>query len=909
MTTPNPPQFRYAGAIDAPLQPGTLCNQRGSNTGVDSITMTARYSNPMATADPALAIRVTSQRTVTAGTPQTPTMTWDSGWVGGITVNALPVALQSHQAVFANGRIYVIGGQDASFNLHAEVWSASFNNGAIGTWRRELDYPIPVAAHAACTIAMNSASPDVKSYIWVIGGATAVNPLTPSYATPTGAGWYAPINADGSLGGWIPINAALPGPRMFGQLCQLGWMPWVYGGDNSGFGAPLIGFSGGSTVNSASAGTGVFCSSNPAADVFTQSIKADGQMYGTSWPQPGNMGTAVFGHYMCYDDLHGWIGVFGGSNGTAAQAIHQFGAWNPLSGAIGAITWGTTASGLPAARCGMAGVFVRNWDSSNDGRVILIGGHNGVGVPSGAGGGATQYSSSIFAATGTAISSTSWTTLTNALPATRDVPAAVGSMEARSGTVAGVHRIAVIGGENSSGTPLTTVVTAASVPPSLTSNYGVWSSGSGTALTAASLGTGSSLTFNQDGSQDFTFNYGAFGHPILSSFLDGDQAQVSVQFLGLATGDPSPIATTLIKIGQPPSVGSLSPSAGATVTNGQPPLSFLYSAGAGGGPEYNYRIQLSETGLGVVFDTGVRYDSLNAAVLDIAPLLPPSLSYSLTVSATSTDTAYNAASNVDTSVTVFFSLSAFAVAGTPTGLTATPNETDASVVLSWDTAAVSYWRIYYRRSGTSTWYMLEDNVSTNPYTAMDHIALGVAYDFAVSAVDSTPSESSMAIASNVTIPLGAWSAYLHVAGSTTGVPLQVNDSPQIARKMDVTSLSGFGQGAPITRYGTADYRTLSMTALLLDSTPASLKALQSIIAAVRAGGVCFYRDALGGMLVCTVDAEQDISILPPFYRQPVIKLTETLDTVGPYATAGSAQGYLTLTNGRRPPLDTSESLL
>jgi hypothetical protein len=903
MTAPNMPSWQQPASV------GLLSNKRGSNTGADAITMKARYTNPRANADPALAIRVISQRTVTGGTPQNPTTSWDSGWVGGVTVNALPTAVHSHQTLYANGRIYVIGGQDSSNALHAEVWSAPFNNGSVGTWRQEVSYPYPVAGHAACAVAMNSAAPTTMSFIYVIGGAIATNPLTPGYCSVTSRGWYAPINADGSLGGWAELAVTLSfagtdNPRLYGALCQIGWntqpgAPF--------YGLPIIAFTGGTPTNSAAAGAGVSATTGATATLLTSTLKQDGSMWETFWQGNGGMTDAMYGHFMWYDAVGNWIMVVGGSNGTNATQDLQYGGWNPAA-PQGTVTWAHNTTGLPAQRAGMAGIYVPSWDNSNLGRIILIGGANAAAVPSTT----SQYSSGIFAAANTGITSGSWTTFTNALGASLSCLGAAGVMEARSGTIAGVHQIAVLGGKAAGGSSVTTVNTASATPPLTTAQYGTWRSGTGTALGAGSLGTGGAATTNQDGSIDFTWNYGGFGQTMLSSFADGDQAQISVQFLDQQAGDVSPAAYTLIKIGQAPTLSSITPANAATPSNGQPSLSFLYSAGAGGGNEYSYDIQVKQAST-VVFDTGTRYDNANlVSPLTIAPLLAASTAYTLVITATSTDTAYPG-STVSVTSTTTFTTTAFTLPGTPGSFSATPSGANANVALSWSaaTGSPSYYRVYHRRNGSSTWILLQDNVAGTSYTAMDHIALGVAYDYAVSAVTATPTEGALATATNVTIPLGAWSAYLHVAGAgaTYGVPLQVDGSPSIANKLDATYYLGFGQAAPVARYGTADYHTLSMPALLLDSTPATLKAAQAVMGQAQAGGVCFYRDALGGMLVVTVDAEQGLTILPPWNRQLALKLTEVLDTVAPYVASGSAQGYLTLASGRRPPLDTSESIL
>lgn len=97
-----------------------------------------------------------------------------------------------HATVIYNGKLYRIGGQNASGNILKTVSFATINkDGTIGNWRSTT--PLPEARHFP-------AGPHVVVYnnrIYVIGG----NRPSPS-KIETKTVWYAPINLNGTLGNW-----------------------------------------------------------------------------------------------------------------------------------------------------------------------------------------------------------------------------------------------------------------------------------------------------------------------------------------------------------------------------------------------------------------------------------------------------------------------------------------------------------------------------------------------------------------------------------------------------------------------------------------------------------------------------------------------------------------------------------
>lgn len=323
--------------------------------------------------------------------------------------------------------------------------------------------------------------------------------------------------------------------------------------------------------------------------------------------------------------------------------------------------------------------------------------------------------------------------------------------------------VVLCGGQSTGGAPQSKVISAQVNPTGTPNDIYSWSviSGNGTAASVAQLGAGAALLPNPDGTQDVTLPYGGAGTlrvgavtagvaaditqgtSYLHGLNDGDQLTVTVQVVTL-DGDPSPLAATVVVIGQPPSgVVSL----GAT---GQSTVALAYSPGSGGGPQATWRAQIIGQTTGIIWaDTLQRTDLSNFWAPLIAPLLDSSESYTVSVTATSSDVAMDTNSSNSATATATITVSGTAPTA-PTGVTVATSAVFCGVVVSWTNPTAgtlaSSNRLYYRRSGTLPWYLLRDHLTGlgAAVSMADQLAMGVSYDFAVSAVDPTGSlESSL----------------------------------------------------------------------------------------------------------------------------------------------------------------------
>lgn len=926
MTTPAQPQFLQ------PATPGLLSNTRGSNTGGDALTFKTRYSNPAASGNPAGQMRMLATRTGSAasGPAFTPQVAWDSGWVGAPTVNALPTALRQAGVAEINNRVYVTGGLDSSNVAHAEVWSAPLNGGSVGTWRQErpmsyfwtagatTGFPSPRYGHGCCIATFGasggtgSAGAGVGGTTWLIciGGITSVaNDLSTT-------GIAATINADGTLGPWVTLFILNPGLA----FCNLIAYPNQY----ASAGLVLTG----GAVNS-SYGT--------IATNFYVTVVRGAPANSASWDIPGGWFTALpnylsgsAGHVVVADWANNCLILLRGSNGTTSQSGCYY-----LKFSIDTVNWVTQGVG-PGWISMTGGAAFQNdaacvyfgapYNGARGGSpqsyVYIIGGTSGAALPPPIGSAVSTVTIGTITWDTGNNPSVVWSTSAHPLPAALSgLRAVVASHNANPLLANGqgpfpdanLARVSVFGG--GSGTTSSASVRSNSIATDGSGDLtGSWVTGVGAGLQTTDLGTGGAIALSSDptapaSSQDVTVNYNGPGAAApVSAFTDGDRVQLQTWFTDKSGGDVSSPAYSTLLIGQPPTLGAIAPS--GTISNGQPTASFTFTSGPGGSGEYSYRIQVKQ-GASTLFDTGTRYDNANNALLTIAPLLPPSTTFTngLIITATSKDTPLPGSSNTVTSTTSF-STSGFALPATPSLITVTPSAAVANVALAWGAASgATAYNVYYRRSASSIWLLYSQPGNVTSTTVMDHIALGVSYDFAVSATNATPAESALSSFQSATIPLGSYSAFLHIAGQTAGVPFQVQGSPVITKKRPFLDQLGFNSLAPLRRYATANYHSVKGKALLLDATPASLRAMQSVIATAENGNPLFYRDALGGQLVMTLDADQSVTIVPPWNREVSLALTETLNTIGPYVAAGSARGYLTLTGGSRPPLSSEESLL
>jgi hypothetical protein len=926
-----------------------LSATRGSNTGGDALPYKIRYANPRGSADPCGQMRMVVNRTGSeaGGISQTAGKLWDTGWLGAPSITVFPRGLRDFGCAQFRDRIYICGGTDQTGAARIEVWSAPLQGGSVGTWRRERDMQvrpnptggqITVTRYAVgCTAATfgnsggsGSAGKGVGGTSWLIiyGGFETYGVGNAATATMIAA----PILADGVLGDWHTV-------------AYTGWTPYAYcdllAVPNQYLTTSLVLSGGVSTLGGASLAQ---CWSTMVRNVPATAKE------GNDWDVPGGWWTdikgsgfpAVAGHKMVYDWANGTLLTLKGTNQSAGPpqtgfyylgyGVDHF-AWtyNTLGS-----TWGAGSATDNAQSNGAVVYFGAQSAGSKGGSppsyVYIIGGTSAVN-PGDASVAMTQvsYSTLTWNSSGVPTAGT-WVHSGNTLPT------------AAAGCRAAIHEhglqemfgyppwvdpnkvyVSVLGGGNNSTVGLSDTrsfslpaVAGSGAWTTSGGNISSWiNSGAGAGLANGDLGTGGSIAADTSsdapaGAQVITINHGVI--TASGVLADGDSIQGAVWTSDKLGGDPAGPDYVSFGIGQAPTITNVTPANLASVTNGQPPISFSFNSGLGGSQEYAWQAQIKQ-GASVLFDTGIRYDQQNSVTPSLAPLLPPSQgtsTYTLIIQVWSSDFSTTGTS-ISTTSTTTFGTSAFTVLGVPGSFTATASGPNASVAFTWASvgSAVDY-PIYYKRTGTSTWYLYVKPGNVTSYTGLDHLALGVGYDFSITSLSAVPAESAQSGTQAATIPLGTGSSYIHVAGqgATYGTWLQVQGSPTMAEIVDAKDYLGFGQGAPVTRYGVADYHTVGLEqTLLLDPTPALLKVVQAILDQVQAGQLCCYRDALGGQLVVTFGAQQTVSIKPPYYRQLALKLTEVADTVGPYVSSGSARGYQTLVGGRKPPLDTSERLL
>jgi hypothetical protein len=318
------------------------------------------------------------------------------------------------------------------------------------------------------------------------------------------------------------------------------------------------------------------------------------------------------------------------------------------------------------------------------------------------------------------------------------------------------------------------------------------------------------------------------------------------------------------------------------------------------------------------------YDSLDyyngqnsVAPLPVAPLLKPSTTYALVCIAESQDDPVSGSTDTATSRTTF-TTTAFSPPAAPASLTVTPNAARGSLDCSWaSVGGSSFYRLYHRRSGQTPpppWMLMADLGVGPPsaFVAMDDVALGVAYDLAVSA-GANSIESALSSVATATATVSPNRGYIHVAGqgATYGCLLNLEGDLQVTRQLGAAVSLGEAQAMPNVRYSSADYRELAATFWLYDAVgnPFNLKALQQIIKQVRQGAVAVYRDSLGHVIPVAFPPGQVIDVVSPRLRLAQLKMIQVPKLTRPYVIAGLAQGYATLNSGYYgsvDPLDDAE---
>ncbi len=111
------------------------------------------------------------------------------------TTTALPAAVVNQSTVTANGYVYSLGGSNSGSAALNTVYYAPLNaNGTVGAWGSTTALPVATKYHASIVS---------NGYVYVFGGKNISN-------TALKTVYYAPLNANGTIGAWT-ATTAMPG--------------------------------------------------------------------------------------------------------------------------------------------------------------------------------------------------------------------------------------------------------------------------------------------------------------------------------------------------------------------------------------------------------------------------------------------------------------------------------------------------------------------------------------------------------------------------------------------------------------------------------------------------------------------------------------------------------------------------
>jgi hypothetical protein len=681
----------YLPTFLTPSASGLLSNTLGSNTTTDKIALTAHYQNPAGSSDGIACMRmVISQIAQQAGDPLSPTVLWDSGWSGVPAVESIPgIASETGSPITATwaGRVYVMfAGQSGSNFGSGNVWSAPLTAGGVGAWRQENGL-------GATSQWFSVGAQGVQSYYSGCTQMAAVNNWLYACVAPANTVSVvanvlaAPIAGDGRLGAWQYMATAPYSLHSNGMMC-IGRSNRTTPGPATVPGNMFI--MGGYNTSNAQVGS-----------CYSTYVNADGTLQAATdgWfaQAPIDPGGGTRQNAQCYyDDNYPNIYIVGGDSGTTPAS-------STLSGAVSnqdIVTWGTATNGaLPTGKTLGALVVTLGPDyathfwylggcSTTSGTQTTTVYHNSLSAPGAFTAAWSTSTLTLSSVPGTSNWAPQLVAFSGSTPGKAGLggssrlaaPGIVGpgssifegSYPAQIGETGGVS---TSGASNTDPTALPWIaymyVGSATRACSPHDGSPTWRTGDAPGLAVADIGASlATITTNGDGSQDIAVTYRGWGgiHALNANGAynggvagaNGYQLQIAVQYTS-KKGGVSPVAYTSLKLGQPPTLSSIAPS--GTIANGQPTASFGYTPGAGGDVEYQYQIQVKQ-GSTVIFDTGVRYDSLNSALLTIAPLLAPSTTYTLVITASSRDVPASGSTDTVTSSTSF-TTSAFTLPGTP----------------------------------------------------------------------------------------------------------------------------------------------------------------------------------------------------------------------------------------------------
>jgi hypothetical protein len=901
VSIPNQPQLL------TPSQPGQLANGNGTSV---AIPLSVLSTNPNVASTPG-AIRVQAQRNAISGQPVAPYTVWDTLWVGGPATATIPaefvppsgsgattLEIGANGVQYYNGFVYALCGTSGSYSSMWSGWviSAPASGASIGNWTQQQNLT-PVNVYDHC-------DPGALVILDIAGTGYI-------YALSTQAIQWATINADGSL---TPFSVwELTTSGVGNTMTGVSLLPLLTAQNSPSTGSGAVGWL---VVNN--------CLSGPSGQTLVFAVGAGGVFTGnfTSGAGPVTGNIAAYG--ALWLDPTGVVIMIGGENaaGTPSSNI-EYASFNFQTGAMG--SWATVSSALPAARSrfGLAtsgGELNAYWIPGTSGPTVqgvaaelyVIG---GVATSGGASQTTVYY--------GVASSLSTWHT---------------GTALGTAAKLCGACYLPV--GQQWSGTTYESLVVPAGGSsgfiPQVTSapdqNSTSWKSGATTILTATELGSGS-VTTNADGSVTLGFDYGWYGQGgggagySVQALNNGDQVQIQVWLTDLQ-GDVSLAGQTIVKVGQGPSIGSVSPANSASTT-GNPSLSWSYIPGAGGAAQYSWDAQIYD-GATLVFDSGIVLGNANnISPPSLAPMLASGTAYTFKILVYSQDSPISGSYNYANSSTTF--TPSFTAPSVPGTVSATADNSNGLITVEWKNATGStatYNRLYTSLTGSAPWRLAMDQItavigSAQSVQVMDDTPLSNEVYYAVSAVRATPGESALSSVVSATInpgPTGAsaqWSVCLHVQGNgpTYHATVLAQGTLTAQEYVDVASQTLMGLGFPVARYGAFDYRLLEIPILI--QTTAALESLQAVLAQARNGNVLQYRDGYGAVLSVNMVSPtgnsqgaqpNQLTYSPPVMRNWTLYLVQAPDLSTPYVQQGTTQGFAVLVDGSIPPLAPYEAV-
>lgn len=722
-----------------PAQPGLITNgapsSGSSSGGTFTPPLTIEYRSRGGPADGPVAARYRLTQNRLRGATLNPTVVYDSGWgrpataaTGATSPLPMSATLSARGVLWSQAvaRVYVF---DWS---HNQVWSAPIAGLSVGSWRSENPPP----------------------NTWTVFG-DPVLIAGQVFALSTSGIVQVPLNADGTLGAWIyaGVSGGPPGANGAPGAGTINASSGLCGLDfTNGQGGVLVLFSGGATAfwtYTVSGTTGTVSAyqgygGGTAGNISALPIAWNGgaAFFDTSWWPGSTISGAAAGTVVV---LHV---IPGNSVNTYWTTVAVPGNTTYAAGTLIGPTWGTGLSlptavhnfGLAVTPQMLSGGRLNGPDYGKDEDIYVVGGYVGS---------SSTPNSTIYACSGAQFRSTSgawatiqpsnWSARGNCGCATWPMPGAntglpafvIGTFGGFSDANQALPRLdvqTIFPGQLASGPPPTIT---GGLYPTLPNAV----SGPGSVMPEATLQPGGKYLYS------FTPHLPSqskWGGP-----WDGDQYTLECDFVSQQSGDPSPAGLTTINFAKPPSITNVVPS--GTIANGNPTVSFAYQSGAFGGPLLNWRVVITQ-GTTVIADSGLMGGDTTWTP-GPAPCLTPGVTYGLTIAVNSTDSPL-APSDSASAVYLGTFTPAYAMPQPPYDLAVVQNTAIGAFTATWaNPAGAAFNRVYYRVTGDPdpTWWLLQDSVQAQAsmsLTLIDQLALGVTYDIAVTALDSTQSLES-----------------------------------------------------------------------------------------------------------------------------------------------------------------------